>query len=143
MSRPFLQEVPDGVAHQVGVDDDGPLAVDDLPATSFVERITVGDEETLFSGVSNAIVDILAKRKVNGEEQFLVLTASYEVCWRRTSTLLPDYKTLLDLFNNEERRANDCPELRRSERLVDANAAVDEDELLFEAVRRTVTCDYV
>ncbi|OWY99978.1 hypothetical protein PHMEG_00028930 [Phytophthora megakarya] len=131
MSRPFPTEVPTDVETRAGVDDDGPLAVDDLPATSFVERITGGDEETAFPGVNNAIVDILAKRKINGEEQFLVLIASYEVCWRRTSTLLPDYKALLDLFNNEERRANDWPELRRSERLVDAKAAADEDELLF------------
>ncbi|OWY97860.1 hypothetical protein PHMEG_00031504 [Phytophthora megakarya] len=131
MSRPFPQEVPDGVEHQVGVDDDGPLTEGDLPPTSFVERIIIDDEETAFTGVSNSIVDILVKRKVNGDEQYLVLTASYEVCWRRTSTLLPDYKALIDVFEDEERRALNWPELRRSARLVDANAAADEDELLF------------
>ncbi|OWY91256.1 hypothetical protein PHMEG_00040239 [Phytophthora megakarya] len=131
MSRPFPSEVPAGIESRTGVDDEGPLTEEDLPTTSFVERVVIGDEETAFTGVSNAIVDVLAKRKLNGEEQYLVWTASYEVCWRRVASLLPDYKVLIDAFEDEERQALGWPELRRSARLVDANAAADEDELLF------------
>ncbi|OWZ05016.1 hypothetical protein PHMEG_00022969 [Phytophthora megakarya] len=126
----FPQDVPDGVYHQVGVDDDGPLTEEDLPPTSFVEKIVIGDEETAFTGVSNSIVDILTKRKVKRDEQYLVLTASYEVCWRRTPTVLPDYEALIDVFEDKVRTVHNWPELRRSARLVDANAAAGEDELL-------------
>ncbi|OWY91279.1 hypothetical protein PHMEG_00040209, partial [Phytophthora megakarya] len=55
MSRPFPHEAPEGVDLHVGVDDDGPLAEGDLPSTSFVERIAIGDEETVFTGVSNSV----------------------------------------------------------------------------------------
>ncbi|OWZ16123.1 Gag-pol fusion protein [Phytophthora megakarya] len=96
---------------------------------SMTTRITVDDEETVFSGVSHSVVDNLAKRKLNGDEQYLVLTASYEVCWRRTASLLPTYKVPIDAFKDEGRLSNDWPELRRSARLAEANAAVDEDEL--------------
>ncbi|OWZ11332.1 hypothetical protein PHMEG_00015663 [Phytophthora megakarya] len=121
MSRPFPSEVPAGIESRTGMDDEGPLTEEDLPTTSFVERVVIGDEETAFTGVSNAIVDVLAKRKLNGEEQYL----------RRVASLLPDYKVLIDAFEDEERQALVWPELRRSARLVDANAAADEDELLF------------
>ncbi|OWY95269.1 hypothetical protein PHMEG_00034769 [Phytophthora megakarya] len=123
MSRSFPHETPEGVVLHVGVEDDGPLAEGDLPSTSFVERIVIGDEETVFTGDSNSVL--------NGVEQYLDLTASYEVCWRPTATLLPTYKVLTDEFEDEERRANHWPELRRSARLLDANAADDEDALLF------------
>ncbi|OWY99396.1 hypothetical protein PHMEG_00029604 [Phytophthora megakarya] len=85
------------------MDDEGPLAEEDLPTTSFVERVVIGDEETAFTGVSNSIVDVLAKGKPNGEEQYQVLTAFYEVCWRRIVSLLCDCKVLIDAFEDEER----------------------------------------
>ncbi|KAE9010237.1 hypothetical protein PF011_g9903 [Phytophthora fragariae] len=130
-SRPFPNEVPAGVERQPDADDTGPLSVDDLPTTSFVERLTLGGEETVFSGVTNPIVEVLAKRVKGRQEQYLVLTASYETCWRPTSSLLPDYAPLIEIYEDERRTAGGWSELRRSARLVDANATVDEDELLF------------
>ncbi|KAE9190402.1 hypothetical protein PF004_g21913 [Phytophthora fragariae] len=130
-SRPFPNEVPAGVERQPDADDAGPLTVNDLPTTSFVERITLGGEETVFSGVTNPIVEVLAKRVKGRQEQYLALTDSYETCWRPTSSLLPDYAPLIKIYEDERRTAGGWPELRRSARLVDANATVDEDELLF------------
>ncbi|KAE9268853.1 hypothetical protein PR003_g31311 [Phytophthora rubi] len=77
-SRPFPSEVPTGVESRPDADADGPLSVDDLPTTSFVERLTLGGEGTVFSGVSCPIVDILAKRVKRRQKQYLVLTATYE-----------------------------------------------------------------
>jgi hypothetical protein len=131
MSRPLPNEVPEGVATQPDTDDDGPFTEEDLPATSYVERLTIGGEETAFSGVGSPIVDVLAKRVKNHEEQYLVLTASYETCWRPTRLLLPDYDVLIKEFENEPRGENGWPELRRSVRLAEANEAADEDELQF------------
>ncbi|KAE9189351.1 hypothetical protein PF002_g25069 [Phytophthora fragariae] len=130
-SRPFPSEVPEGVQSTAGVDDQGPLSEEGLPPTSFVERLSIGGEETAFSGVSNPVVDVLAKRVYNREEQYLVLTATYEVCWRPTASLLPTYKVLVDAFEDEWRKDQGLPELRRSARLAEANLAADEDELLF------------
>ncbi|KAE9013394.1 hypothetical protein PR003_g14244 [Phytophthora rubi] len=130
-SRPFPNEVPEGVQSTPGVDDQGPLSEEDLPPTSFVERLSIGGEETASSGVSNPVVDVLAKRVYNREDQYLVLTATYEVCWRTTASLLPTYKGLVDAFEDEWRKDQGLPELRRSARLAEANLAADEDELLF------------
>ncbi|KAE9213551.1 hypothetical protein PF004_g15304 [Phytophthora fragariae] len=106
------------------------LTEEDLPPTSFVERLSIGGEETAFSGVSNPVVGVLAKRVYNREELYLVLTATYEVCWRPTATILPTYKVLVDSFEDERRKDLGLPELRRSARLAEANLAAD-DELLF------------
>ncbi|KAE9003006.1 hypothetical protein PR003_g17942 [Phytophthora rubi] len=130
-SRPYPSEVPSGVATEPGVDDDGPLTEDDLPSTSFVERLVIGGEETAFSGTNCPVIDITAKRKKNGAEQYLVLLATYEVSWRNTATLLPTYGALIREFEDTGRKELGLPELRRSARLAEANAAVDEDELLF------------
>ncbi|KAG7384683.1 hypothetical protein PHYPSEUDO_002376 [Phytophthora pseudosyringae] len=129
--RPFPNEVPEEIETLPGVDDDGPLDEDDLPATSFVERITIGCEETAFTGVTNAILQILAKRVKNYQQQYSVLTASYETYWRSTTSLLPTYEALIRSYEDEQRREDGWPELRRSARMVEANASVDEDELLF------------
>ncbi|KAE8959060.1 hypothetical protein PR003_g16250 [Phytophthora rubi] len=107
--------------------------MDDLPTTSFVERLTLGGEETALSGVTSPIVEVLAKRIRRRQEQYLVLTASYETCWRPKPTLLPEYADLIRVYENERRKEGGWPELRRSARLSGANATVDEDEdeLLF------------
>ncbi|OWZ09462.1 LOW QUALITY PROTEIN: hypothetical protein PHMEG_00017832 [Phytophthora megakarya] len=126
---PFSTEVPTNLEVSPGADDDGPLTEGDLPNSSFVERLSIDGEEAAFSGVSSHIVDLVAKRTVNGDKQYLALTATYETCWRSLSSLLPDFKVLV--FDNEERKLNNSYELRRSARLAEANAAVDEDELLF------------
>ncbi|KAE8876932.1 hypothetical protein PF003_g38990 [Phytophthora fragariae] len=130
-SPPFPNEVPAGVERQPDADDVGPLTMDDLPTTSFVERLPLGGEETAFSGVTSPIVEVLAKRIRRRQEQYLVLTASYETCWRPKPTLLPEYAELIRVYENERRKEGGWPELRRSARLSDANATVDEDELLF------------
>ncbi|KAE9162344.1 hypothetical protein PF005_g30885 [Phytophthora fragariae] len=130
-SRPFPLEVPTGVESRPDAGDDGPLSVDDLPTTSFVERLTLGGEETAFSGISCPIVDILAKRVKRRQKQYLVLTATYETLWRSASSLLPEFAILVNNFESELAKEKGWPEPRRSARLAEANAAVDEDELLF------------
>ncbi|KAG2873569.1 hypothetical protein PC114_g25782 [Phytophthora cactorum] len=60
-SRPFTDEIPEGAEENASEDGTGPLQEEDLPSTSFVERLSVGGEETAFSGVSSPIVDIVAK----------------------------------------------------------------------------------
>ncbi|OWY96102.1 LOW QUALITY PROTEIN: hypothetical protein PHMEG_00033720 [Phytophthora megakarya] len=50
--RPFPTEVPEGVESQSGVDDEGPLAEDDLPSTNYVERLVIGGEEAAISGTT-------------------------------------------------------------------------------------------
>ncbi|POM61380.1 hypothetical protein PHPALM_29613, partial [Phytophthora palmivora] len=130
-SRPFPSDVPAGVETQSGLDDNGPLTEEDLPVTSCVERLVIGSEETAFSGVSYPVVDISARRKKNGEEQFLVLLANYETSWCSRATLLPTYSVLIKAFEDTQRKERGLPELRRSSRLADANVAVDEDEIIF------------
>ncbi|KAE8995142.1 hypothetical protein PR001_g15390 [Phytophthora rubi] len=130
-SRPFPSEVPTGVESRPDADDNGPLSVGDLPATSFVERLTLGGEETTFSGVTSPIVDILAKRVKRRQKQYLVLTAAYETLWRSASSILPEFAILVNNFESELAKEKGWPKPRRSARLAEANAAVDEDELLF------------
>ncbi|KAG3086000.1 hypothetical protein PI125_g19071 [Phytophthora idaei] len=57
MSRPFPHEVPTGTVAQPDMDDDGLLTKDDLPTT---RRVNIGGEETAFTGVGNAAVEVLA-----------------------------------------------------------------------------------
>jgi len=130
-SRPFPNEVPSGIESRPGVDNEGPLTIVDLPSTSFVERLTLGGEATLFSGVTSPIVEILADRVRDRQKQYLVLTASYETCWRPASSLLPDFAALIRVYEEGLQKENAWPEPRRRARLAEANAAVDEDELLF------------
>ncbi|GMF49356.1 unnamed protein product [Phytophthora fragariaefolia] len=85
-SRPFPNEIPLGVERRAEADDAGPLTEGDLPSTSFVERLTLGGEETGFSGVSNSIVEVLAKRIQVRREQYLVLMASYELAFQILSS---------------------------------------------------------
>ncbi|POM70630.1 Hypothetical protein PHPALM_12901 [Phytophthora palmivora] len=130
-SRPYPTEIPEGVETTPGEDDDGPLAEEDLPSTSYVERLVIGSEDTAFTGASLPVVDVLARRKKDGELQYLVLLATYETSWLPATSLSPDFDVLITAFENTRRREQGLPQLRRSARLVDANAAVDEDELLF------------
>ncbi|GMF34418.1 unnamed protein product [Phytophthora fragariaefolia] len=115
--------------------DDDPLTEDDLPSTSFVERLVIGGEETAFSGTNYPVIDIIAKRKKDDAEPYLVLMATYEVSWRATATLLSNYRALIREFEDTRRQELGLPGLRRSARLAEANATVDEDELLFKLER--------
>ncbi|KAG4051109.1 hypothetical protein PC123_g13664 [Phytophthora cactorum] len=92
---------------------------------------SVGGEETAFSGVSSPIVDIVAKRIEARELQYLVLTATYETFWLSRAALAPEFGTLIRAFEDADRKKHGLPELRRNARLVEANADVDDAEVLF------------
>lgn len=127
-SRPYPSEVPPEL------EEDGQkasLEEDDLPTTSFVERRTIGSEETAFTNVLLPVVEVLAKRVVKREKQYLVLLATYETRWLAASALLPDYGVLIKDFENARRAEMGLPALKLSARLEEANAAADEDEILF------------
>ncbi|OWZ11921.1 hypothetical protein PHMEG_00014995 [Phytophthora megakarya] len=85
----------------------------------------------LLRGVSSPILHIVAKRVENLLVEYLALTPTSETFWLSRSVLSPVYDALIMAFENAERKKKSLPELRRSERLEDANAVVDEDELLF------------
>ncbi|KAG4231815.1 hypothetical protein PC116_g19938 [Phytophthora cactorum] len=59
MSRPFPHEVPTVAVGRPGTNDGGPLTKYDLPTTSYVERLKIDGEETAFTGVGNAAVEVL------------------------------------------------------------------------------------
>ncbi|KAG3234887.1 hypothetical protein PI124_g20068 [Phytophthora idaei] len=130
-SRPFADEIPEGAEEKASEDGTGPLQEEDLSSTSFVERLSVGGEETAFSGVSSPIVDTVAKRIEAPELQYLVLTATYETFWLSRASLAPDFGTLIRAFEDAGRKKRGLPELRRNARLVEANADVDDAEVLF------------
>ncbi|KAG3088114.1 hypothetical protein PI124_g17144 [Phytophthora idaei] len=102
-----------------------------LPSTSFVERLSVGSEETAFSGVSSPIVDIVAIRIEARELQYLVLTATYETFSLYPAVLAPEFGTLIRAFEDADRKKCGLPELRRNARLVETNADVSDAEVLF------------
>lgn len=130
-SRPFTDEVPDGVEDGDGNGEEGPLTEDDLPVTSFAENRLFGGDELVITGVEEAIVDILARRIEKRELQYLVMTASYKTAWVPCSKLQPFYKELIDAFEDTRRETEGLPVLRRSTRLADANAVVDDEDFLF------------
>ncbi|KAG3074104.1 hypothetical protein PI124_g21368 [Phytophthora idaei] len=130
-SRPLADEIPEGAEENASEDGTGSLQEEDLSSTSFVERLSVGGEETAFSGVSSPIVDIVAKRIEARESQYLVLTATYETFWLSRAALAPEFGTLIRAFEDADRKKRGLPELRRNARLVEANADVDDAEVLF------------
>ncbi|OWZ09508.1 LOW QUALITY PROTEIN: hypothetical protein PHMEG_00017786 [Phytophthora megakarya] len=137
-SRPYSDEVPvapeneegegRGVSGAPPVEDGDPLSEEDLPADGYVERVAIGNR---VYGVSSPILDIVAKRVENRLIEYLALTPTSETFWLSRSVLSPEYDALIMAFENAERKKKSLPELRRSERREDANAVVDEDELLF------------
>ncbi|OWZ17218.1 LOW QUALITY PROTEIN: hypothetical protein PHMEG_0008869 [Phytophthora megakarya] len=114
-----------GVSGAPRVEDGDQLSEEDLPAYSYVERVAIGSDETTFTGVSSLTLYIVAKRVDNSLIEYLTLTPTYETFWLSRNVLSPEYDALITA------RKKNLPELRRSEQLVDANAVVDEDELLF------------
>ncbi|RAW23858.1 hypothetical protein PC110_g19713 [Phytophthora cactorum] len=100
-------------------------SIEDLPPISFVERLSIGGEETAISGVNSPIVDIVAKRIETGELQYLVLTATYETFWLSRAALTPGFGTLIRTFKDADHKKLGLPELRRNIRLVEVNAGVD------------------
>lgn len=130
-SRPYPAEAPEGERNVTEEQDEGPLAEGDLPSTSFVERLTIGGEETAFANAQFPVVEVLASRVENHEKQYLVLLATYETQWIAASALRADYAVLVEQFESTERSKKGLPALKRSVRLAEANAAAGEDNILF------------
>ncbi|KAE9048416.1 hypothetical protein PR001_g3816 [Phytophthora rubi] len=128
-TRPFMDEVPAGVEEAEG-GTDGPLEEVDLPSSGFAERITIGTDDTAVTGTDAPLLSVVAKRVTEGKVEYLALTTSYETFWLPREALLPEYSPLVDAFERAERKKRGLPELRRSARLVDANAQVDDHYLL-------------
>ncbi|OWY98114.1 hypothetical protein PHMEG_00031203 [Phytophthora megakarya] len=127
-TRPYTDEVP---AEVEGEDvQDGPLEEADLPSSSFTERLTMAQEDTVIAGADKPLLEIVAKRTVNRSVEYLALTPNYETFWLPRSELMPSYGALITMFEQAERKKKGLPELRRSSRLADANAEVDEDDML-------------
>ncbi|KAE9025190.1 hypothetical protein PR003_g11695 [Phytophthora rubi] len=128
-TRPFMDEVPEGVANTAG-DNNGPLEEADLPSSSFAERLTIGSDDTVIAGTDAPLLSIVAKRKENQLVEYLALTTSYETYWLSREAHLPEYASLIETFEKAERKKKGLSELRRSARLADANAEVDDEYLL-------------
>jgi hypothetical protein len=84
----------------------------------------------VLTGTSAPLLEVVAKRRVNREVQYLALASNYETFWLPRAVLVPEYGSLVTAFENAERRKRGLPALRQSARLVEANAEVDEDEIL-------------
>ncbi|OWZ11974.1 hypothetical protein PHMEG_00014929, partial [Phytophthora megakarya] len=110
--------------------DDGPLEETDLPSSSFTERLTVAQEDTVIAGMDKPLLEIVAKRNINRSVEYLALASNYETFWLPRSELMPSYGALITMSDQAERMKKGLPELRRSPRLADANAEVDEDDIL-------------
>ncbi|GMF46099.1 unnamed protein product [Phytophthora fragariaefolia] len=128
--RPFADEVPGGVSNSE-VGEEGPLLQDDLPPSSFAEDRRFGGNELVVTGVDEAIVDILVRRVEKRALQYVVLTANYKTAWMACSKLEPYYKKLVDAFEDSHRETEGLLSLRRSTRLADANAVVDDEDFRF------------
>ncbi|KAG3101783.1 hypothetical protein PI124_g13551 [Phytophthora idaei] len=122
-----MDEIPDGVADEPM---DGPLEESDLPTSSFAERLTIGREDTVILGVDNPVLEVVATRAVDRAVEYLVLCASYETFCLPRAVVMPGYAPLVEAFEQAERKKRGLPALRRSARLADANAEVDDDYLL-------------
>ncbi|OWZ08618.1 LOW QUALITY PROTEIN: hypothetical protein PHMEG_00018807 [Phytophthora megakarya] len=127
-TRPYSDDVPAEVEGESV--EDGPLEDTDLPSSSFTERLTVAQEDTVIAGTDKPLLEIVAKRTINRSVEYLALTSNYETFWLPRSELMPSYGTLVTMFEQAERKKKGLPELRRSSRLADANAEVDEDDIL-------------
>ncbi|RAW22134.1 hypothetical protein PC110_g21427 [Phytophthora cactorum] len=94
-TRPYADDVPEGVGDDPTEDGTGPLTEEDLPSTTFVERLSIG-----------------------------------ETFWLSRAALAPEYGALIRAFEDADREKRDLPELRRNVRLIEANADVDDAEVL-------------
>ncbi|KAG3109265.1 hypothetical protein PI124_g516 [Phytophthora idaei] len=126
-THPYLDEVPEGVNEEAT---DVPLEESDLPASSYAERLTVGREDTVIAGVDAPILEIVSKRVVERAAEYLALTANYETFWLPRAELMSEYAPLVHAFEQAERKKRGLPAQRRSARLADANAEIDDDYLL-------------
>ena len=126
-TRPYMDEFPPGVDEE---NDDSPLEEEDLPPSSYTERVTVGKEDTVIVGAGVPLMEVVAKRCVNRTVEYLVLTSTFETHWLPRSALMPEYASLVTAYEQSERKKNRLPALRRGARLAEANAEVDEEYVL-------------
>ncbi|KAI9994879.1 hypothetical protein PInf_011719 [Phytophthora infestans] len=129
--RPYADKVPDGVENDATDDGTDLLAEGDLPSTSFAGRLSIGGKETAITGVSSLIVDIVAKKVEAREVQYLTLNATNAALWLSRAGLSPKYEALIRAFEDADRKKRGLSELRRNARLVEANASVDDADVLF------------
>ena len=122
-----MDEFPSGVDEE---NDDSPLEEEDLPPSSYTERVTVGKEDTVIVGAGVPLMEVVAKRCVNRTVEYLVLTSTFETHWLPRSALMLEYASLVTAFEQSERKKNRLPALRRGARLAEANAEVDEEYVL-------------
>ncbi|GMF45533.1 unnamed protein product [Phytophthora fragariaefolia] len=128
IDRTPREEVPS--IGEEAASDVGPLQEEDLPANSFAERRVLGGEEMVITGVSEPIVEIVGRRQYNKELQYLALLADYYTIWiPRGEHGLVVY--LVNAFDDKRRKDAGAPEMPRNARLVEANAEVDDFELMF------------
>ncbi|KAG2944156.1 hypothetical protein C6341_g13158 [Phytophthora cactorum] len=102
-TRPFMDEISAGINEEKLEGVGGPLEESDLPSSSFAERLTVGREDTVIARVDAPLLE---------------------------TVLMSAYTSLVTAYKQSERKKNSLSEFRRSARLADANAMVDEDTLL-------------
>ncbi|GMF43384.1 unnamed protein product [Phytophthora fragariaefolia] len=120
---------PEGLDGSVAVGDYPPLTEADLPVSSFAERLTLGGEDTVVIGVDTPLVEVVSKRNGGSEVEYLVVTSTYETFWLARG-LMPQYAELIAAFEQADRKKKGLPELKRSARLADANARVDDEYVL-------------
>jgi hypothetical protein len=97
-TRSYMDEVPSSLDDEDL--EDGPFVESDLPTSSFVERRTVGREDTVLTGTSAPLLEVVAKRRVNREVQYLALASNYETFWLPRAVLVPEYGSLVTAFEN-------------------------------------------
>ncbi|GMF45018.1 unnamed protein product [Phytophthora fragariaefolia] len=129
-TRPYIDEVPANLDSEVGGTEVEPLVEADLPPSRFAERLTLGGEDTIITRVDGPLVELVAKRKMDCGVEYLALTSTYETFWLPRVALIPEYAELVAAFEQAERKKKGLPELRRSARLADTNARVDDEYVL-------------
>ncbi|KAH9152148.1 hypothetical protein LEN26_003745 [Aphanomyces euteiches] len=110
-SRPYNEETPE---------DESPLeelTLDCLPRSSFIDRVDFGDGDVAYTLVDSPIHKIVDKRRLpnSREPDYLVQHVDCYQYWMKASKLA-DYRTYIDVFENEQRIEKGLPPLQRSRR---------------------------
>ena len=116
-SRPFNDDIP-------STSDDAQLSLDDLPSSSFVERIDFPDNDVAYTNVSSPIFRILdtRRRPHTREPDYLVEHVDGSKYWTSASRLAA-YRSYIDAFHDTRRMEQGLPPLRRSPRFRDLDVA--------------------
>ncbi|KAH9149539.1 hypothetical protein LEN26_004246 [Aphanomyces euteiches] len=105
-SRPYNEETPE---------DESPLeelTLDCLPRSSFTDRVDFGDGDIAYTSVDSPIHKIVDKRRLpnSREPDYLVQHVDGYQYWMKASKLA-DYRTYIDVFENEQRIEKGLPPL--------------------------------